>query len=631
MDEMPTDGFRHRPLWLLGVAGLVLAQTGLILSLFGPDRSWEAVRDDRPVLSGRHPLHLYHGTLGAHAFCRRGGTTCDDPGFQAGYPKTPVFDGGCRPAELFLAIGGGGYSPAAYKVGLFACLAVIPLAFVLAARGAGLPAGAAVLAGTAGTVLGWSWPVRQLIDEGEIDFLAAGLGVIVFTAWMGRYARSFGVDSWLVLAATTAAGWYAHPVVWVGLVPVIAGYYLVLAPRKELAWHLGLVGITAAGLVPNLWWLADWGRYWWLRQPSPGDHIPLPTWDAVLGTPGDYLTLAGYIPYGGLLALAGIAGLVIKWRTGCRTSMSLLVVTTGITVALARLLSAWPRVPADAPERLAPLAAGLLALPAAFGLWKVLSRGGLAVPTAVAAVAGLLVIGWADGPGRPLARAARLQTDPLLVGLSTSQEQVVNTLRTLTTPDARVLWDETTDHRPGWNWTALLPVLTGRAYLGGLDHDANMEYSFCEMRDGRLNGRGLAEWTDRELGEFCRRYNVGWVVCRSPAAADRWGRVPGAAPVARLAEGGQPVVVYALARPKSFVLTGSARWEEAVPNRIVLTDVVPDADGRVTLSLHYIHGLRVFPSYIELYEDPDKDDPLGNVWIRPHGPVPRVTLVWENP
>src|SRR5437763_14464883 len=118
MDEMPMDGFRHRPRWLIAVVGLVLAQAGFALSLFGPERSLAALLDDRPILSGRHPLHLYHGWLGAANFRHCGATTCYDPMFQAGYPKTPVFDGGCRPAELFLTLGGGGYRPGAYKTGL---------------------------------------------------------------------------------------------------------------------------------------------------------------------------------------------------------------------------------------------------------------------------------------------------------------------------------------------------------------------------------------------------------------------------------------------------------------------------------------------------------------------------------
>src|SRR5689334_12475982 len=67
-NDPPTDGFRSSPAWLLAAAAVVVAQAGLALALFGPGRPWLAVTDERPVLSGRHPLHLYHGTLGAAAF-----------------------------------------------------------------------------------------------------------------------------------------------------------------------------------------------------------------------------------------------------------------------------------------------------------------------------------------------------------------------------------------------------------------------------------------------------------------------------------------------------------------------------------------------------------------------------------
>ncbi|MBX9624256.1 MAG: hypothetical protein K2X82_10650, partial [Gemmataceae bacterium] len=248
---------------------------------------------------------------------------------------------------------------------------------------------------------------------------------------------------------------------------------------------------------------------------------------------------------------------------------------------------------------------------------------------------GLVVVGWADGPGRPLAGAVGLRTDPLAVGLSAEQRDLLAAIDAHTTAEARVLWDETADRRPGWNWSALLPVLTGRSYLGGLDPDAEVEFSFCGLRDGRLNGRPLGEWTDPELAEFCRWYNVGWVVCRSGEAAGRWVRVPGAKVAAELTEGGRPVAVVALARERSFVLSGSARWAAAGPDRVSLTDVAPDPDGGVTLSLHHLPGgrLRAYPSYVQVVPAADRAaaDPLNHVRLVVPGPVPRVTLTWENP
>lgn len=241
MDGSP--GFRQRPWWLLAVALVAAGQAGLALPLFGPG----GLADPRPVVAGRHPLHLYHGALGAGTFRDRYATACYDPAFQAGYPKTPVFDGGCRPAELFLAIAGGRYDPAAYNRGLFAVCVLAPLAFVLAARGAGLSAAGSCLAGVGGCLVWWSPPVRAMFDAGNLDLLLAGLMGLVFVGGLARYAADPGPLSWLVLAAVLAVGWFAHPVVWLGLLPVGAAFYVLVAPRHGLAWHLGWPGWPPPG------------------------------------------------------------------------------------------------------------------------------------------------------------------------------------------------------------------------------------------------------------------------------------------------------------------------------------------------------------------------------------------------
>jgi hypothetical protein len=629
----PTAGFRDQPVWLSAVAALVVAQAGLALALFGPEHPWAAITDKRPILSGRHPLHLYHGTLGAAAFVDRGVTTCYDPDFQAGYPKTPVFDGGSRPAELFLFLAGGKYRPAAYKLGLFAFLLAVPLAFVAAARGIGQPAAVAVLAGAGGMVLGWSQPIQRMIAEGQLDVLAAGLAAVVFVAWLTRYARTGGVEAVLVLAATAVVGWYFHPLIWLGLGPIVLIYYLIFAPRHGPAWHLGLAGVTFAGIAPNAWWLVDWGKYWWLRQPPSPENLPLPGLGRLLGSPLEYPSLFSCLPAGSVFVAAGIAGVVLLWRAGDRVSAGLAAFAAGLALLVARGARTWPAMPPDAPDRLIVFAAAFLIPAMAFGARRILARARLATTATIAAVVWLVFAAWADGGARPLARAAHVVVEPLLIGFTDDQHALIDVLRHETTPDARILWDEIVDSRPGWNWSALLPMLTERAFLGGLDPDSGVEHSYCALCSRQLTGRMLADWTDADLGVFCHWYNVGWVVARSPAAVERWGRYPQAKPVARLTEGGQPVVVYALDRPRSFILGGSANWESANAQRVTLTNVVPNSDGEVQLSLHNLEGLRVFPSYvrIEPMPDPTGRDPVHHVRLRPYGPVPRVTLVWENP
>ena len=79
--------------WNLLLAGLMLWQAWMTLTLFGPDHPFRHLFSVEPIVSGKHPLHLYHGYLGAYSFYKTGTLCCYDPNFQAGYPKTPVFDG----------------------------------------------------------------------------------------------------------------------------------------------------------------------------------------------------------------------------------------------------------------------------------------------------------------------------------------------------------------------------------------------------------------------------------------------------------------------------------------------------------------------------------------------------------
>ena len=88
-DSLPIPGFRSQPVWLLVVAAIVFGQAGLAYQFF---EGSAGMNDSRPVVAGRHPLHFYHGLLGAETFRQRYATACVDPAFQAGDPKTPVFD-----------------------------------------------------------------------------------------------------------------------------------------------------------------------------------------------------------------------------------------------------------------------------------------------------------------------------------------------------------------------------------------------------------------------------------------------------------------------------------------------------------------------------------------------------------
>src|SRR5262249_59014905 len=108
------------------------------------------------------------------------------------------------------------------------------------------------------------------------------------------------------------------------------------------------------------------------------------------------------------------------------------------------------------------------------------------------------------------------------------------------TSEGRILWEDRPGQSPTARWTALLPILTERSFLGGLDANAGIEHEYVRFADQMLAGRWLRDWSDAELEDFCQRYNVGWIACWSPAAMERLRAWRAARPIVTLVHHSQP-------------------------------------------------------------------------------------------
>jgi hypothetical protein len=610
------------------VTALLLWQGWMTLQFFGSSEALGRLLDQRPVVSGRHPLHLYHGYLGAQAILQSGKVSCYDPAFLAGYPKTPVFDGGSRPAELFLVLAGGGFSPAAYKLGLALCCLSAPLFFLWGARGLGLSTGAACLAAALGLLVFWSAPGERLLEAGQLDLLLAALAALLHLAMLVGFDRSPGPGHLAGLFLANGLGWFAQPLFFATLIPLNLVYYLTVGPRHRwLIWHLALGAALAGGVAVNLFWLPDWVAYWWIRSPLP---VGLPdlsrrSLSSMWAAPEWGDSFDRYL--GAALLLVGALGLGL-WN-GRRQRAAARLLGLGmigyLTLAVAGLT--WEPLGRHDAFRLLVPALFLSVLPAAAAAGRLI--GGLGrrlswTPGPRTRRAGVLSAGLLLLGGLVLHRFTTPLT-PLAIGLHPQQEAIVRFLTERTSDDARILWEERPDAPAGEGWTALLPLLTKRSFLGGLDPRAGLDYAYAALAEQKLAGRPLVDWSDDELADFCRRYNVGWIACRTPATAARFRRWPHALPVG----GPEPFTLFALDRPRSYVLKGQARWVAADADRITLADVVPE-DGKVVLSLHHLSGLRVSPGRVQLEREPDPFDPVPFIRLHLPGPVSRITLQWDG-
>jgi hypothetical protein len=629
----PARPLAEHPAWLLALCALMAYQAWMTLGLFGAERPWQRLLDGDPIVSGRHPLHLYHGYLGARSLHERGTLSCYDAAFQAGYPKTAVFDSGSRPAELMLALGGGRYRPQAYKVGLALLCASAAGLLAVAARGAGLSRCGTCAATAAGVLVWWSKPWRDALEAGDVDLLFAALLVVAQFGLLIRYHQRPGPASLLGVIATGFLGWFAHPLLLALMLPLFMIYYLSVGTRHAWFWHAGLLPGLLAAVAANAPWLLDFLQYWPILLPLQLDAPRLPhrtfatVWNAPLwGAPLDRA-------FGGAVLALGAVGAVLLNQTRQRPAARLfgLAFAGFFLVAVASLL--WESLGGLGATRLLAPALLFAALPAGHAATEALAfarrwagwGGAVALP---AVPAGLV---WLAAPDAAAEWLHRLHTPQAFqIGLGDERRALVETLEAKTTPDARILWEDRPGTRLSSRWTALLPLLTDRAYVGGLDPDGAIAHTAIGLVDQTLAGKSLKDWTPDELNEYCERYNIGWVVCWSPAARAKFAAWPKAEATAALSDGGDGCL-FTIHRPASFALRGSAKWLAADSQRIVLEDVRPD-NGQVLLSLHYQDGMRVTPSRVQLERAEDKDDHIYFVRLLIADPfVTRVTITWEKP
>jgi hypothetical protein len=634
----PTDGSACQPVrdsrwWLLVLLGLLAWQGWMTLTLFGSERPWEKLLDEDPIVSGSHPLHLYFGWLGASSLYEQGTTGCYDPAFQAGFPKTPVFDSGSRPAELFLAVAGGTYRPSAYKVGLGLCCAAVPLLLMIGARGLGFRRGPACLIVTLGLLVWWGEPGRETLEAGDLDLLLGGLCAVAVVGLLIGFHRAPGLGNWLGLLAVGCLGWFAHPFLFLLLVPLLLVYYLSVGTRHPLGWHAALFAAQAGALALNSFWLVDWVKSWWLRLPLQLNGEPLlhrtfsTLWKSSLwGEPADR-TLAI------TLVAASALGVAVMNEHRQRAAARLLGMGAGGLLLLALGGISWPSLGRLGTSQLLLPGLWFAVPPAVYAfLWVVQLLGritGAAWRGLLLTACLLLGVGvW----GRPVVvtLAQRcLRTTPLALGLGPERQRVLETLQGATTPQARILWEERSGPRETSRWTALLPLLIERPMIGGLGPDVGIEHGYISLVDQNLAGRPIQEWQEEELEEFCRRYNIGWVVCWGPKTVAHFRQWQGAREQTTFTDGGT-ATVFAL-RPRSFVLTGQAELQRADCHCIALANVVPDKNGKVVLGFHYQAGLQVSPSRVLLQREPDPyaQDAIPFIRLEVPAPVSHLTIKWN--
>jgi hypothetical protein len=669
-----------RVLWIAAVVALFALHVWLSLRLFP---SFGAVCDNEPVISVDHAIHLYHGSLGARFLKEHGTSWGYDPFFMAGYPKTPVYDSSSGPSELFQLLAGGTYSPRAYKVGLLILVLLAPVAVMTGARAFGMdwPATCA----TGAWVL-WYWWVGfpdTLVRTGLAAFVWSSAIAVLATALFAQWRRRPRPIVWCLLTLAVAVGIQAHNIFpLMVLVPLAVGYVLAILARARAAaggnarsivrWHAATwLSLIVALAATHFWW---WPLLQFLPLKTGSDlFMKAEYWGFALEY---YLLRDGRVPF--LVVAFGVVGLCRWYASERRLEVAMLASQLALLSLLTFAGSMWRVTRELEPLRFQVPLHLAWCIPAGEGLGALIttldprviiaSRRKMfrAIVVALCAIGGLTLVSspmlwWrrVGGPTdqRPLStwqhtKQYALTARPLAVGLRPEMNELVDWLNANTNSSARILFEDQLRllerGDPGaaesLHWTPLLPLLTGRQFVGGLYHLAFIPHQYAAFGDWQLAGQHIRLWSrsPQRLAAFCEQYNIGWVVTwsrsspfrgeeerRNPLATDVFDRLPFCERVATLPRhtsraDENEYAVFRVLREPSYFARGRGRIVHADYNRIELADLEP-AGEELVLRYHWQPGLRADPP-IAIERADVGDDPIGFIRIKLDRATSRLTL-----
>jgi len=557
-----------------------------------------------------------------------------DHRFQGGWLKTPIFDGS-RLAEFFLILGGGTYNPAAYKIGFAAICFLVPLFLITACSTIGMGRAATLLATFLGQLIWWGPHGRSAMISGDCELYLAALTALTHVGFLISYHQTASVRSWLGLWITGCVGWFLQPLLFPIALPILLVYYLSVGAKHDfLTWHFAFWGAEILAVAVNLPWLIDWLDSWWLRTPLPisGDllaHRTIATvWQAPLWG-GSTSRMLAIVLFG-----SATVGVAILNQTRERPAARLLGFSAAGAFALSLLGISWEPLGLVGTAALLAPALWFACIPAAHAwVWTAekLWRRGIIGRTFFAT---LLLSEFSafclltDNPATLLERF--VPGEALEIGLRPNHHAIVSALSECTTDDARILWEDRQRNRLASRWPALLPILTDRSYIGGLDPDGFIEHSSISLVNQNLEGIAVDEvtWPNEKLSDYCRRYNVRWVVAWTPKTIERFEKWDAATKRKELIDDGVGWL-FEIERKPNFALKGHAELVEANGRYIMLQNVVPH-NGEVVLSLHYHAGMRSSLPRVQIERAVSGFDQIGFVRMRLAVEAKRVTLSWER-
>ena len=591
----------------LGLASLFVPLTGLF--------------NNQPVIEQDWGVHFHH-LKSMEAFWHQDRMFWGyNPLFMAGYPSNTIQDLSIKLFE-FAALGLAtfGLTPIQwFKILVALAVAWVPWLMYFAARNLffdrdDIKNSAALVAALLGTAYWWNSLPREMFFYGMVGYAPASYISVLGVTLLYRIAKTPAVWSpihlgWLTLAVIILPLHVQSIVIFLPPIVALLVVHRDVFRRNLLIWT---AGAAALSILANLPWLAPAFAH---RADDVSstivDQLPLFTSVDPFTFLKDYLGPTGYWTFRPsflekgfrlMLLLLGSWGTWKLVRSENRVA-GVVLASAGIVLFLLAYFGALiPFVKSWQPLRFKVPLDLFLALGTSYIVAYGLARRSLAPrPYVLATIAACGLLAFLLNLFETETRARML----LRTQLRPELNAIVEWIKRETPGEARVLFEESGDESgfvyDGMYLSSFIPHWTSRELIGGPINLYNDRHHFAEFHSGKLFKKDIQAFSDDEIRNYFRLYNIGAVVAFYPASIQRLQSVPGLISLDRRVG---PVHLMKVNQPLTWFLQGDGRVKASL-NRLELSDI---KGKEIVLKYHWTEGLsasrraRIVP--VKIYDDP---------------------------
>jgi hypothetical protein len=574
-----------------------------------------------PIIEQDWGLHFHH-LKSLEAFWQQDRSSWGyNPLFMAGYPSNTIQDLSIKLFEfLSLALSSIALTPIQwFKITAFIAMAAIPWLMYFSARNllarAEIRNTAAVVAALFGTIYWWNSLPREMFFYGMIGYSTAAyasiLGVSLFYRLTQQQTYWGAVHLGWMLFAIIILPLHVQSVII--FLPSILALLIARPNLIDRCLILWIVGAVTISLALNLVWIMP-------AFTHRGDDVSQAIVEQLtlfvstdpLTLVKDYLAPKNYWSFRQSFWEKGVRLMLLILGTTGTVKLLRDDKNVGILVAVALIslffityfsflvppLQAWQPMRFKVPFDL------FLAVAAAYAFAVWLKASSAASRFASYNVPFLLLAA----------------TVTFLVNLVHTESQGKLRLRTLIRPEiselvrwvgqntpeeGRVLFEESGDETgfvyDGMYLSSFIPYWSGRQLIGGPINLYNDRHHFAEFHSGRLFGRDIKAFTDDEIKQYFRLYNIGAVVAFHPDSLKRLVSVPG---LVTLDQRIGPVHLMRANQPPDWFVQGQGQ----VIAKLNRLEVSTSGANEVLLKYHWLDGLVSNPPAtiipVEISDDP---------------------------